>query len=94
MSPVLNRCVITSYGVRKKFLVRSWSSIPTSSRSSACRPTPAKAQGGKVIDNKEIIASFAMTVRRINSHPERHPPARIVLRISASLAPPLASCAR
>ncbi len=53
VSPVLNRCVITSYGVRKKFLVRSWELYPDLVQVE-CTPTDAgEGKGGKVIDNKD-----------------------------------------
>jgi len=53
VSPVLNRCVITSYGVRKKFLVRSWELYPELIQVE-CTPTDAgESKAGKVIDNKD-----------------------------------------
>lgn len=53
VSPVLNRCIITSYGVRRKFLVRSWELYPDLVQVE-CMPTEAgQGKDSKVIDNKD-----------------------------------------
>jgi hypothetical protein len=53
VSPVLNRCVITSYGVRKKFLVRSWELYPDLVQVE-CMPTDAgESKDSKVINNRD-----------------------------------------
>ncbi|HEX7881876.1 MAG TPA: hypothetical protein VF499_03965, partial [Afipia sp.] len=53
VSPVLNRCVITSYGIRRKFLVRTWELYPDLVQVE-CMPTDAGGgKDGKVIDNKD-----------------------------------------
>ena len=53
VSPVLNRCVITSYGVRKKFLVRAWELYPDLVQVE-CMPTDAgEGKDSKVINNRD-----------------------------------------
>lgn len=53
VSPVVNRCIITSYGIRKKFLVRSWELYPDMIQVE-CTPTDAgEGKDGKVISNKD-----------------------------------------
>jgi len=53
VSPVLNRCVITSYGVRRKFLVRSWELYPDLVQVE-CMPTGADGgKDSKTINNKD-----------------------------------------
>ena len=51
VSPVLNRCTITSYGIRRKFLVRSWELYPDLVQVECMPTTPG--EDGKVINNKD-----------------------------------------
>jgi len=51
VSPVLNRCTITSYGIRRKFLVRAWELYPDLVQVE-CMPTDAgEGKESKVINN-------------------------------------------
>ena len=53
VSPVLNRCVITSYGVRRKFLIQSWDLYPDLVQVE-CMPTDAgESKDNKVINNRD-----------------------------------------
>ena len=53
VSPVLNRCVITSYGIRRKFLVRAWELYPDLVQVE-CMPTDASERDSdKKIDNRD-----------------------------------------
>ena len=52
VNPVVNRCIITSYGIRRKFLVRAWELYPDLVQVE-CMPTSGdEGKDGKVIDNK------------------------------------------
>ena len=52
VSPVLNRCVITSYGIRKKLLIRSWDVYPDLVQVE-CMPTgTGEGKDDKKIDNR------------------------------------------
>jgi hypothetical protein len=52
VNPVVNRCTITSYGIRRKFLVRAWELYPDLVQVE-CMPTSGdEGRDGKVIDNK------------------------------------------
>lgn len=50
VSPVVNRCTITSYGIRKKFLVRSWELHPDILQ---VRCVPVGLENEKSIHNKD-----------------------------------------
>jgi hypothetical protein len=53
VNPVVNRCIITSYGIRKKFLVRAWELYPDLVQVE-CMPTNGdEGKDGKVIHNKD-----------------------------------------
>jgi hypothetical protein len=53
VNPVVNRCVITSYGIRRKFLVRAWELYPDLVQVE-CMPTGGdEGKDGKVINNKD-----------------------------------------
>ena len=53
VNPVVNRCVITSYGIRRKLLVQAWELYPDLVQVK-CMPTGAdEGKDGKIIDNKD-----------------------------------------
>jgi hypothetical protein len=53
VNPVVNRCVITSYGIRRKLLVQAWELYPDLIQVK-CMPTGAdEGKDGKIIDNKD-----------------------------------------
>jgi hypothetical protein len=55
VAPVMEKCVITSYGIRKKFrtIARQWDIFPDLVQVKSCNPVDVEQKGGVILHNRD-----------------------------------------